>query len=160
MPSVTVRQGEPSDNLDILSVMRSAIRDDAGGSYSADQVAAWAPGVKDLDGYEAALGSDDFLVLVAELGDATVGFAILNVETGSLLSLYVQPGQRGTGIGSRLLGQIESSARMNGTRTLNLLAARNAVGFYEDQGYERVRTVERDFDDETLEFVEMETTLE
>jgi putative acetyltransferase len=159
MSSVTVRQATTTDNLDVVSVKRAAIRADGRDSYSADQVAAWAPDADELDNYEQALGDDTYHVLVAESAEEIVGFGVLNVETGALLALYIQPDQRGTGIGSRLLGQIETTAKLNGADTLDLLASRNAVSFYAEQGYELGETVERDIDGETLTFVAMETAL-
>jgi len=159
MSSVTVRQATTTDNLDVVSVKRAAIRADGHDSYSADQVAAWAPDADELDDYENALGDDTYHVLVAEVDDEVVGFGVLNVETGALLALYIQPDHRGTGIGSRLLGQIETTAKFGGADTLELLASRNAVSFYADRGYERTDRVERDIDGETLTFVAMETDL-
>ena len=159
MPSVSVRQARATDNLDVMTVKRAAIQDGAGEDYSADQVAAWTPGTDELHDYEAALESEKFLVLVAEIGEAVVGFAVLNLESGSLLSLYIQPGQRGTGIGSTLLGHVETSAAMNGADTLDLLASRNAVSFYESHGYEQLERVEREIDGETIPFVSMATDL-
>lgn len=159
MPSVTVRQAATTDNVDVVAVKRDAIRDGAGDAYSAAQVAAWTPGEAELADYETALDDDRYLVLVAEVDERVVGFGVLNVENGSLLALYIEPERRGTGIGSTLLGHIESSARMNGADALDLLASRNAVGFYEDSGYERDGTVRREIDGETLEFVAMEKEL-
>lgn len=159
MPSVSVRQARASDNLDVMTVKRAAIQDGAGDDYSADQVAAWAPGADELRDYEALLDDDAYLVLVAEIGEAVVGFGILDVESGSLLSLYVQPGQGGTGIGSTLLGHIETSASMNGADALDLLASHNAVGFYERHGYERIEEVERETGGETISFVSMRKEL-
>lgn len=159
MTSVTVRQAVPEDDLDVLSVTRAAIREDAGDAYSPAQVAAWAPGIAELDDYESALRRETYLVLVAEVDDAVVGYAVLNVAEGSLLSLYIRPGRDGAGIGSTLLGHIESSARMSGVESLDLLASRNAVGFYEANGYERRGTVDREIHGETLTFVRMETDL-
>jgi putative acetyltransferase len=156
---VSVRQARATDNLDVMTVKRAAIRDGAGEDYSADQVAAWTPGTDELHDYETALESDRFLVLVAEIGEAVVGFAVLNLESGSLLSLYIQPGQGGTGIGSTLLGHIETSASMNGADTLGLLASHNAVGFYESHGYEQVEEVEREIGGEAISFVRMEKAL-
>jgi len=159
MASVSVRQASADDNLDVMSVKRAAIQDGADESYSADQVAAWTPGTDELHDYEAALENDQFLVLVAEIGAAVVGFAILDVESGALLALYIQPGQHGTGIGSTLLGHVETSASMNGADTVDLLASHNAVGFYERHGYERGETVEREIGGETMPFVTMEKGL-
>jgi len=159
MASVSVRQARATDNLDVMSVKRAAIQAGADESYSAQQVAAWTPGTDQLRDYEATLEDEGLLVLVAEIGSAVVGFAILDVESGALLALYVQPRQRGTGIGSTLLGHVETSACMNGADTVALLASRNAVGFYERQGYERVETVERDIDGESIPFVSMEKPL-
>lgn len=159
MQPVRVRQATATDNLDVVSVKRAAIRAEAGDAYSAEQIAAWTPGAAEFEDYEAALGSDQYLVLVAENDEQVVGFGVLDVESGSLLALYIEPDERGTGIGSTLLGHIETSARMNGADTLDLLASRNAVGFYEDNGYERSRTVEREIDGECLEFVAMAAEL-
>jgi len=159
MPSVSVRQARPRDNLDVMTVKRAAIRDGAGEDYSAEQVAAWTPGTDELHDYESALGSDRFLVLVAEIGSAVVGFAVLNLESGSLLALYIQPGQRGTGIGSTLLGHVETSAGMSGADSVDLLASRNAVGFYESHGYDSLEAVEREIHGETIPFVSMEKEL-
>jgi putative acetyltransferase len=159
MASVSVRQATATDNLDVMSVKRAAIREGADESYSAEQVAAWTPGTDELHDYEATLEDEALLVLVAEIGSAVVGFAILDVDSGALLALYIQPGQRGTGIGSTLLGHVETSAHMNGADTVALLASRNAVGFYERHGYERVETVEREIGGESIPFVSMETDL-
>lgn len=159
MAPVSVRQARATDDLDVVSVKRAAIEASAGESYSADQVAAWTPGNEELDDYGEALESSQYLVLVAEIGDAVVGFGVLDVASGSLLALYIQPRQRGTGIGSTLLGHVETSASMNGADALDLLASRNAVGFYERQGYERAGAVERDIDGESLTFVRMEKSL-
>jgi putative acetyltransferase len=159
MASVSIRQASADDNLDVMSVKRAAIQDGADERYSAEQVAAWTPGTEELHDYEATLEDEGFLVLVAEIGSAVVGFAILDVESGALLALYIQPGQRGTGIGSTLLGHVETSASMNGADTVALLASHNAVGFYERHGYERVETVEREIGGETMPFVSMEKGL-
>jgi putative acetyltransferase len=157
---VTVRQARAGDDVDLLSVAEAAIRDGAQESYSPAEVAAWAPGLDDIGEYESALESDEYLVLVAELGDAIVGYGVLQVEHGSLLALYVDPTAGDGGVGSTLLGNIETSARFNGATSLDLLAARNSVGFYERHGYQRGETVERKIDGEALTFVEMSTSLE
>jgi ribosomal protein S18 acetylase RimI-like enzyme len=159
MPGVSVRQATAADDLDVVSVKRAAIRDGTGDAYAAEQVAAWAPGDEEREDYAAAVESDRYMVLVAEIGEDVVGFGVLNVEDGSLLALYIEPARRGTGIGSTLLGHIETSASMYGADSLDLLASHNAVGFYADQGYEQSGTVERDIDGESLEFVKMEKAL-
>jgi ribosomal protein S18 acetylase RimI-like enzyme len=159
MHSVTVRQARPHDDVDLLSVAEAAIRDGASDTYSPAEVAAWAPDLAAVGEYESALEDDAYLVLVAERGDELVGYGVLQVDHGSLLALYVDPTAGDGGIGSTLLGNIETSARFSGAATLDLLAARNSVGFYERMGYERGDTVERDIDGESLAFVEMSKSL-
>ncbi|MFB6087478.1 MAG: N-acetyltransferase family protein [Haloarculaceae archaeon] len=160
MRRVTVRQARPADDVDLLSVAEAAIRDGASETYSPAEVAAWAPDLGDVGEYESALDSDEYLVLVAELDDSVVGYGVLQVEHGSLLALYVDPTAGDGGIGSTLLGNVETSARFNGAATLDLLAARNSVGFYERHGYDRTGAVERDIDGESLTFVEMSKPLD
>lgn len=79
-------------------------------------------------------------VVVAEEGDALVGFVILHVEvgdegrTGYIITLDVEPGQRRRGIAGLLMREAERQARMDACTALVLhVFAGNdaAIRFYE-----------------------------
>lgn len=159
VPDLTVRQGRPDDDVALVTVKGDAIEAGADDRYTAAEVAAWSPDVETIAGYGQALESDRYLVLVAELDGEVVGYGVVNVEGGTLPALYVDPDHRDAGIGSTLLGHIETSAAFSGVATLELLASQNAVGFYESLGYERGEEIERVVHDESLTFVAMAKSL-
>jgi len=158
MQTVTVREGRPGDDIELVSVKQAAIAA-ADEAYTPRELDAWMPGVAELGDYGSAIESDRYLVLVAETGGETAGYGILDVERGALLALYVDPAKRDSGIGSTLLGQIETSAQFQGAQTLELLASQNAIGFYEGLGYEKSAVIERELEGETLAFVKMTKSL-
>jgi GNAT superfamily N-acetyltransferase len=70
-------------------------------------------------------------VLLAELGDRVIGYAILtygyDLEFGGmdayLTDLFLVEGERGHGLGQWLLGEIEGAARTAGVQALHLMVA-------------------------------------
>jgi putative acetyltransferase len=58
---------------------------------------------------------------------------------GEVRAVYVHGDHAREGVGSALLAHLEERARERGLSALVLWASRNAVGFYERHGYERVR---------------------
>lgn len=80
--------------------------------------------------------------LTAHAGNALVGAAGVEVlgEVGLLRSVAVEEGQRGTGLGKRLVAAAEEHAREAGVRELYLLTT-DAADFFASQGY---RAVPRD----------------
>ncbi|PSP74853.1 hypothetical protein BRC81_16875 [Halobacteriales archaeon QS_1_68_20] len=59
--------------------------------------------------------------------------------------VYVHPEAASQGVGSAVLADLERRARAGGVATLGLSASLNAVAFYEDHGYERVRAYVHEF---------------
>jgi ribosomal protein S18 acetylase RimI-like enzyme len=80
--------------------------------------------------------------IVAEDQDAIVGFAAVRLEhwnrRAAIWHLYVAPGQRGSGLGRRLLDQVEDYARANEARCLWLETSNvnyPAIQFYRHVGF-------------------------
>jgi GNAT superfamily N-acetyltransferase len=75
-------------------------------------------------------------VIVAEEAGVVVGFGSIEVGAAEQVRwLYVVPGRRGSGVGSEILGRLESVGREAGLESIRLHAALGAVGFYRRNGY-------------------------
>ena len=94
------------------------------------------------------LPRDDYATWVAERGGRVVGFAgamhglsyVYDPPYARLLSLVVEPGERGRGTGAALVAAAERWARGQGAAQLHLTTALHREGahrFYERLGYER-----------------------
>ena len=64
-------------------------------------------------------------------------------SNGSLLNTA----ENRNGVGTRLYTELEAEARQRGVESLGLWASRNAVSFYEAQGYRPVTEHTIEFDD-------------
>jgi GNAT superfamily N-acetyltransferase len=91
---------------------------------------------------------DDYETFVAERDGRTVGFTgvmhglsyVYDPPYARLLSLVVEPEERGRGTGAALVAAVERWAREHGAGQLHLTAALHRDGahrFYERLGYER-----------------------
>jgi putative acetyltransferase len=70
---------------------------------------------------------------VAELENLIVGTAAL--EGATLQTFFVHPAYQKQGIGTRLLGEVEQSARRKGLTHLKANASITGTAFYERHGY-------------------------
>jgi putative acetyltransferase len=159
---VRVREAVPDDASRILDVHLDAIEALGPAAYSDEQVAAWA---HDRDPAEYPLETDETYAVVAERngGDNSedpdsrlVGFGWMRPDAddyfetavdGEITALYVHPSVARQGVGTRLYAELEAEARRRSIESLGLWASRNAVPFYEAQGYRRVTEHTIEFDD-------------
>jgi GNAT superfamily N-acetyltransferase len=76
---------------------------------------------------------------VAEAAGEMVGFAALDVGSASIWALFVAPDAEARGVGSLLLGAVESHARQVGLSRLRLStgSGTRAETFYERRGWRR-----------------------
>jgi GNAT superfamily N-acetyltransferase len=77
--------------------------------------------------------------VVAEKDGALAGFAVLDLASGEVDAVFVDPAHQGRGIALDLLRWLEELAQGRGVRRLFLSASLNAVAFYERAGFVRVR---------------------
>lgn len=91
-------------------------------------------------------------VLEGELGGEVAAYAVVtfgyDLEFGGrdafLTEIYVRPGARSSGLGARLLAEVEAIAAADGVRALHLLVYPEnepAMALYEKAGFERSRRV-------------------
>ncbi|MDQ2051160.1 GNAT family N-acetyltransferase [Natronolimnohabitans sp. A-GB9] len=147
MSRVRLREARATDAATIADVHAASIRELGPEAYDDRQVRAWRSNV---DPERYPLEEADARMIVAERGDdGLVGFGLLDLEpndaddpsVGTIGAVYVHPEHVREGIGRTILETLESIARDAGLETLGLTASKNAIGFYERQGYEGVETV-------------------
>ena len=113
-----------------------AVRLSCASHYPPDVLDAWcaSPPPERLPGLVEAGGA-----LVAEEDGKMLGYAILDLDSGEVDAVFVDPGQQGRGIAMGLLAALEAMAVARGVRGLYLSASLNAVPFYECAGFVSVR---------------------
>lgn len=82
---------------------------------------------------------DEIVFVAVSEGDRQiVGFASLQIETPHVGSMFVHPSMTRKGLGSQLLGAVETAGQEKGYPELSVLSSLMAVAFYEKNGFKRV----------------------
>lgn len=76
---------------------------------------------------------------VAEEAGHTLGYAAVDVASGEVDAVFVEPREHGRGVGAMLLAACEDMARTAGCQHLHLSASLNAVPFYRRAGFTALR---------------------
>lgn len=160
---VSVREAVPGDARQIRDVHLVSIERLGRQSYTAEQVSAWS---HDRDPDEYPIESEDTYFVVAEDERGVIGFGWMKPDAdeyfqtavdGEITAIYIHPSVTRNGVGSRIYATLEAKAVQQSIDSLGLWASRNAVPFYETQGYERVADHVHEYqDDINLTVVEME----
>ena len=163
---IPVREAVAGDAQQICDVHLSSIEELGKQSYTEEQVAAWAHG---RDPEEYPIESEDTYFVVAEDVTDVVGFGWMKPEAGEYLqtevegeitAVYVDPSAARNGVGSRIYGKLEKKALQQGIESIGLWASRNAVPFYEAQGYAQLGERRHEYQDGVeLTLVEMRKQL-
>jgi len=152
MSDVRFRRARPEDAEEILSIKRDAIEDLEHWQYSPEQVQAWKPKDSYADTFAEAIDDDRFVVHVGEREGRIAGYGALNVPDERIDAVYVHPDHHGQGVATALVKQLELSARFQGIEEIDIVAARNAVPFYESVGYWRLDDEVTTIDDVDVAF--------
>lgn len=139
-PHLKIRRYSAQDACETMLLFRETVRSVNVPDYSPEQVAAWAP-----DDMDAAAWNERLLceyTLVALLNGGIVGFGSL-MDTGCIDMLYVHKAHLREGVGSRILQELEASARRMGLSEITTEASITARPFFEQQGFICVRRQEK-----------------
>ena len=98
-------------------------------------------------------------ILVAEKENQIVGFGGIDLTAKEQLRwLYLRPQFRSSGVGSRILAELEKLAWRSGTQSIRLHSTPNAVEFYLKHGYTPVPEHEQfGHDHDGLEMIKVRT---
>jgi putative acetyltransferase len=157
LASPRIRRATLEDCPAILRAHRASVTVLCAAHYTAEQIEAWI-GHHQAQDYHSAV--QNALVLVAETEGELMGFAHVDLISGTIHALYVDPRHVGQGIGRSLLLQIETESRQVGLRRLHLDATLNSVAFCQARGFLPLRASARNVAGGTaLPCVEMEKAL-
>ena len=130
------RRAEPADLPELWALRTRAVRTSCASHYAPDVIDAWcaSPAPESLPRLVAAGGA-----WVAEENGRVLGYAILEMDSGEVDAVFVEPGQQGRGIALRLLAALEAMPAARGVGRLFLSASLNAVPFYQRAGFTSLR---------------------
>lgn len=127
----TIRKATREDASRALRIRSEAILHQCAGHYSPEVLEVWA-GAELSEGFIRRV-EDDFYV--ATVDDRIIGTGMVDLESGKVDAVFVDPSCMGRGIGKQLLGHLEGLARSEGLEQLKLESTLNAVDFYRSMGF-------------------------
>lgn len=130
------RPATQADLAAMWALRTLAVRVSCASHYPAEVIDTWcaSPAPESLPGLVTAGGA-----LVEEQDGCLLGYAILDLDSGEVDAVFVDPGRQGRGIALRLLAALEAMALKRGLTRLFLSASLNAVPFYERAGFVALR---------------------
>lgn len=133
---LTLRPATLADIDPMWALRTRAIRHSCPGHYPAHVIGPWsaAPVPRSYPALVQAGGA-----VIAQEQGAMLGYAILDLLTGEVDAVFVDPEAGGRGIGKTLLAALEQMARERGFARLVLSASLNAVAFYRAAGFVALR---------------------
>ena len=130
--SMQIRRYRTEDAAETAALFYETVHTVNAADYTPEQLDAWAPRDRDLDGWNASLAANYAVVAVRD--GAVVGFGDMS-EAGYLDRLYVRAGHTGQGIGTAVCACLEDAVRGD----IVTHASVTARPFFEKRGYVAVR---------------------
>ncbi|RSZ56237.1 GNAT family N-acetyltransferase [Massilia atriviolacea] len=153
----TLRTAALAD-IDAMWALRTrAIAHGCPGHYAPEVIGPWsaAPVPRSYAGLVQGGGA-----VIAEERGAMLGYAILDLASGEVDAVFVDPQAGGRGVGKTMLAALERMARERGFLRLYVSASLNAVAFYRAAGFAVLRSaVYAHSSGIALDCVEMENQL-
>jgi GNAT superfamily N-acetyltransferase len=130
------RRAEQADLAAMWALRTRAVRVSCASHYAPDLIDAWCatPAPERLPALVEAGGA-----LLAEEDGRMLGYAILDLDSGEVDAVFVEPGQQGRGIARDLMAALEALAMERGLPRLFLSASLNAEPFYQRAGFVSLR---------------------
>lgn len=133
MNGLTFRPCRITDAPGLATIFHRAVHEGAGRHYSMEQCKAWSPAPPTDEGWCRRLVEAQ--TIVAERGDALLGFMTLDIATGFVDFAYVVPEVMGQGVADTLYAIVEGRARSAGLRDLETEASLLGERFFRRHGW-------------------------
>ena len=128
-----IRKASKADKENISNLHIASIRKLCCNHYTREQLNAWTSVLKPSV-YNQALKEKVFLVAYNPQQDL-LGLGILDVENAEISAIYINPDDTGKGLGTRLLNELEMTARNSKIFRIAVHSTLNAKSFYMSHGY-------------------------
>ncbi|MCG9696064.1 GNAT family N-acetyltransferase [Shewanella sp. Isolate11] len=127
----SIRKAVKKDAAKIYAIRCRAILAECSGFYSDKQLALWTEG--DYSSHFAEDVTDNFYV--TEKQSKVIGSGKLDLDTGVIDAIFVDPDYFDQGAAKLMLAFLEQLALKNGLSILRLDSTLNAAAFYRSQGF-------------------------
>ena len=129
--TIKIRKATKFDTQSVLDVRNAAIKSQCAGHYPEDVLRTWA----DVELTEVFSEAVERCCHVALLDGRVVATGMINLESGKLDALFVEPAHMNLGLGKQVLAHLEQLAIEAGLAHLSLDSTLNAAAFYRAQGF-------------------------
>ncbi|WP_033576048.1 GNAT family N-acetyltransferase [Dickeya chrysanthemi] len=130
-PAITLRKARRADAPEVLALRNRAILHGCRHDYTAEQLQLWTSGALS----EAFENTVTHHFHLAEIAARMVGTGMVNLHTGMIDAVFVEPEAMGKGVGKRMMQHLETLARAAGLAAIRLDASLNAAPFYRSLGF-------------------------
>lgn len=128
---ITIRKARREDASQIWAIRSAAIEDQCHGHYSAETLQKWIG-----DRMPESFPDNVERIYYTALEDSEIiGAGAIDLDSGRIDAMCVNPGHIGHGVGKRLIQHLEMLAREASIKKLHLDASLNAVAFYRSCGF-------------------------
>lgn len=131
-PTITLRKARRADAPAAFELRNRAILHGCRHDYTPEQLQLWTSG-EFSEKFENTVTHHFHL---AEIAARIVGTGMINLHTGMIDAVFVEPDVMGQGVGKRMMRHLETLARAAGLTEIRLDASLNAAPFYRAQGFE------------------------
>ncbi len=131
-----IREANPSDYVTMDALFRSSARAFCSRSYGRQVIENWA-GKPWPDRFRKSKESGDEQYVLTMDGNV-VCFGSINLESHTLVSLFVSPHHSGKGVGECMIKFLLERAASSGIGVLKVDSSLNAVNFYVRHGFMEV----------------------
>jgi GNAT superfamily N-acetyltransferase len=128
---IAFRKAQASDTPAIWSIRKAAIYQGCTGFYPDDTLKTWAE-APPTEKFQRHVQRDCHLAMI---DGHIAGFGSLDLTSGYVAAMFVDPSHMGRGVGKLMLGYLEQLARAAGLKQLHLDASLNAVPVYRACGF-------------------------
>jgi len=132
-----IRRFRDSDASALAEIFFASVRQIGGRHYTAEQVAAWAPGLPDADAYTRRASDGRTLLVATGENGQLIAYGDLEAD-GHIDHIFCSPEAAGRGVAGQLYEELERVARSAGINVLFVEASEPAKSFFQKQGFELI----------------------
>jgi GNAT superfamily N-acetyltransferase len=128
---MAIRKATRDDALAVLGIRNAAVNSQCVGHYSDDDLKIWTDGEL-TETFAEAVEKYGYVAISEGLIVAT---GMVNLESGKIDALFVEPTHMSAGLGKQMLSHLENLAAEAGLTELKLDSTLNAAPFYRAHGF-------------------------